>query len=128
MEENYKKHYETLLDLEKKLLEGSFDINLELQSHKTDIDRLREVVEELKRHDLHVSSEHKKGFDSMGKDLTVTSDKLSEMNSKIDNVELRLKALEEHKDKTDTRVWSYIDKVIIAIISGLMTLLLNNLL
>lgn len=119
--------YKTLVDLEKKLLEGNFDVNLELQSHKSDIDRLREVVDELKKQDLHVASKHEKSIVDVGKNLTVTSDKLSELIVKMDNLEERLVALEEHKSKTDNRVWSYIDKTIIAIISGIMTLLFNNL-
>lgn len=127
LEEN-KELYKTLVELEKKLLEGSFDVNLELQSHKSDIDRLREVVERLREQDLHVSTEHKKKFDDVGKNLTVTSDKLSELIIKLDNLEDRIIILEEHKSKSDNRVWSYVDKTIIAIISGIMTMLFNNLL
>lgn len=125
---DYKKLYEILIDLEKKLLEGNFDVNLELQSHKSDIDRLRDVVDELKKQDLHVSANHRDNLKSVGDDLSCTSEKLSELNVKIDNLEVRLVALEAHKDKTDKRVWSYIDKMIIAIISGIMTMLINNLL
>lgn len=129
MEDMHKnqKLYETLLGLEKKLMEGSFDVNLELQSHKSDIDRLRDVVNELKKQELHLSATHKESIKSVDENLSVTSGKINELIAKMDALESRLIILEEHKDKTDKRVWTYIDKMIIAIISGIMTLLLNNL-
>lgn len=129
MEDMHKnqKLYETLLGLEKKLMEGNFDVNLELQSHKSDIDRLREVVNELKKQELHLSTTHKESIKSVDENLSVTSRRINELIAKMDALESRLVILEEHKDKTDKRVWTYIDKMIIAIISGIMTLLLNNL-
>lgn len=126
MDDKNKGLYNTLIELEKKLLEGNFDVNLELQSHKSDIDRLREVVDELKEQDLHLKSSHKSSLDDVGDKVAVTSDRIVEISHQLEKIEERLEVLEERKSKTDSRVWSYLDKIIIAIISGLMTLLFSN--
>lgn len=127
MDEKQKDIYKTLVELEKKLLEGNFNVNLELHSHQSDIDRLREVVDELKEQDLHLKSSQQSRMDNVGKEVSVTTEKLSDISYQLESIEERLKVLEEHKSSADKRVWSYVDKVIIAIISGIMTLLFNSL-
>lgn len=127
MNEKNEELYKTLVGLEKKLLQGNFDVNLELQHHKSDIDRLRDVVEELKKQELHLSSSLQSDVEDVGNRIYVTSDKLSELSNQLSYLETRLVTLEEHKDNADKRVWSYVEKVIIAIISGVMTMLFNNL-
>lgn len=127
MNEKNEELYKTLVGLEKKLLQGNFDVNLELQHHKSDIDRLRDVVEELKKQELHLSSSLQSDVEDVGNRIYVTSDKLSELSNQLSDLETRLVTLEEHKDNADKRVWSYVEKVIIAIISGVMTMLFNNL-
>lgn len=127
MEGRSKELYDRLVDLEKKLLEGNFDASLELQSHKSDIERLRDIVEELKSQEMTIGASYRSDFDSFGKDISVTSDKLIEMSHQLDNLEDRIVVLEEHKDKADKRVWGYVEKIVIAIISGIMTMLFNSL-
>lgn len=127
MDVKSKELYDKLNVLEKKVLEGNFDANLKMQSHKSDIERLREIVDELKSQDELLGRVPKKEFDDIGRDISVTSSKLQDLSNQIKNLEERTEVLEEHKSKSDNRVWSYVEKAVIAIISGLMTLLFNNL-
>lgn len=127
MEGRAKELYDRLTELEKKLLEGNFDASLELQSHQTDIESLRNIVDEIKSQESKLDESHRLDFDNVGKEISATSKKLADLNRQLDDLESRTEVLEEHKKKSDNRVWSYIDKAIIAIISGVMTMLFNNL-
>lgn len=126
MEGRAKELYEKLIELEAKLLEGSFDSDLKLQSQKSDIQRLRDIIEELKSKERYLEDYHRNEFEDVGKAVTNTSNRLRDLSTQLDSLESRVSSLEEHKSKSDKRVWSYVDKVIIAIISGIMTLLFNG--
>lgn len=127
MEGKTRELYNKLTDLERKILQGSFDADMEFKTHKTDIERLREIVEELKDRERETSERSYSNFDLTTQNLSATSDRLNELSNQIYNLEKRMETLEEHRSSTDKRVWTVIEKILIGLIGGAITYLFSGL-
>lgn len=120
--------YNEIKNLEQRINKGEQTTDRSIEDLKNTVEELQKLTKEIQDVDIANHTKLNENFVAIDKEISVQGEKLANIYHQLGQIERRVKDLEKDDDRAVERSRSIIDRIVIAIIGGLVTYIFGTLL